>query len=570
MNARPTANRALRRVLVVLSLGLSTRFALAGDLDDGGTIARVQSQQLEVHFQTPDPGLIRSAELWYTFDRGATWKRFDFDVAQRRSPLIFNAPKEGLYGFFIIVRNDAGASSPPPKPGTAPQQWAFMDWVPPLVQLHVAEKAESFAATRLVALRWTAYDAHLRDRPVDIYYMVHGQRLWRPIELRLPNSGRYDWRVPDPVGGELMVKIAVSDQGGHVVERFSELMTIDAALQQPVQAIETPPRVVAPRVMANRSLDLGSMPTVATGTETPSPPTPATRPAQTIKKTSKPTAPAPSPRATTSHAKPAPPSPPTIHTVRSQPRAVARMITPERTEKTTAQPRLPVRNQAAAPPEPAQLTDSPGEPTRRPTTVAAAIVEASPSALQGPSVADPPPSPTAQDHPPTIDAERALRLYQAGTYHRLRGLHGQSGDLAVAALRYQEAIREDPTFLDARQDLAGVLLLQGKHAEAAQMYGQILSMSPNHQGALEGKALALVRASHYEPARQALQRLVDLDPKNAEAWLHLGDVRHKMGDVRGAREAWDKAAIANPKAEDVVERARRRLATYTALPLTLP
>ncbi len=550
MSASIPTTRVWPRIAATLVLGWPIACALAaadekeprsaGVQPPGeAQIPRVQAKQFEIHFQTSDPEAVRSIELWYTLDCARTWRRYEPESSQRTSPISFIAPYEGLYGLFVIVVNQAGASSPPPTPGTQPHQWCFVDWIPPLVQLHVAQRGEDFDVRRLVALKWTAHDAHLTPRPVDLHYMVAGDARWIPIELRLPNSGRYDWRVPDALAGDVVLKLSVRDRGGHVVERFSERIGIDPVAQPPPKPKpETVSVRIAPKIQANQpfvSALTGEVdPRVARRTASP-----ATTQAARVRTTGK------DPRPLKVTRKSA-----------AQPLDVPERLVPASAERPSPRRSSVVTSRPAAASQPAAVTE------RHPTTVAAAVETDEP----GP---DPGPATEKVDPPAPADTERAKRLYKAGTYYRLRGQYGQRGDLAIAALRFQEALRADPTFVDARQDLAGVLFLQGKYAEAAEAYQALLSQWPNHRGALQGLALTMVQCREYESAKTHLMRLVGLNPNDGEAWLDLGDVYHKIGNLKAARDAWGTAA-SMPNVNRVTERARRRLATYTPLPLASP
>lgn len=153
-------------------------------------------------------------------------------------------------------------------------------------------------------------------------------------------------------------------------------------------------------------------------------------------------------------------------------------------------------------------------------------------------------------------ASRAKKLYDLGTWHRLRG------EYAVAALRYADALELDPNRLAARNDLGGLLLLSGRHEEAEQAFRQVLEADPRHAAALESLALVQAARQNYRSARDTLGRLLLLDPLDADAWLHLGDVTMFMGNRQSAREAWRKVGTLEQASDEVKERARKRLAIY--------
>ncbi|MFQ5502832.1 MAG: tetratricopeptide repeat protein, partial [Phycisphaerae bacterium] len=131
-------------------------------------------------------------------------------------------------------------------------------------------------------------------------------------------------------------------------------------------------------------------------------------------------------------------------------------------------------------------------------------------------------------------AKEAKRLYDLGTWHRLRG------EYAVAVARYRKALAIYPDFAGARNDLAGALLLQGDVKEAEEEYARLLKRNPRHLPALKGLGLVQARKRKYRSAHETLQKLLLLDPTDAEVWLHFGDVCMFMGDRRAAREAWTK------------------------------
>lgn len=542
----------------VVGVALTAGQAWAVQPPPASEIPRVRSKKLEVHFQTRDPSSIKAVGLWFTQDDGRTWKQYAFDTAPRRSPLPFIAPQEGRYGFYVIVRNAVGASSEPPESGTKPQQWAFVDWHAPLVQLEIARKADDFHTSRTIALRWTAHDAYLTDRPIDLYYMVWGQRVWNPIELRLPDSGRYDWKVPEQLGGEVVVKIAVSDRGGHVVERFSDRIRIKPVVRGPAAASTQPVEAPAPKhALANEPLSTVVTPeSVAAPTDRPESVTASRREAKAADASSS------ERRARSSVAKTPKPKPPSVDgvNVRDEPAKTTSDRGPAPVRSRGPSGNRQASKRASAP----QASARASGPTSRPTTVAAAVVASHPPVGKIGSV------PESPDAPSKADLERAEKLYRAATYYRLRGQSGQPNDLALAVLRYQQALEANPRLADARLDLAGVLLLQGKAEQASRLYTQLLAQSPGHREALRGMALTMIQRNQYDAAKDYLMRLVGVAPNNAEGWLDLGDLCHRRGEIDAARAHWRKAATVQPGAQDVAHRARQRLKTYRPLSLTSP
>ncbi len=148
------------------------------------------------------------------------------------------------------------------------------------------------------------------------------------------------------------------------------------------------------------------------------------------------------------------------------------------------------------------------------------------------------------------------RLYDQGTWHRLRGERG------VAKARYREALRLHPGFSAARIDLAGLLVIENELEAAKKQYRRVLNEEPKHRSALRGLALVQARQRSYASAHESLQKLLTLFPDDAEGWLHFGDVCMFMGDRPAAREAWSTAAAAGDCPESIRSRAQKRLEIY--------
>lgn len=190
---------------------------------------RVVTREFEIDYGLNEAAQpIESVQLWFTLDRGLNWQHFGFD-RDVRSPVVFRAPTEGLYGFFVIVTNAVGPSSQPPGPSTKPMMWALVDYTAPVIQLHNVRQINRLGET-VVQIDWTAIDTNLPTRPIEIFYQKLNDLRWVALSREpLPNTGRFDWRVPQNLTGPISVRIAVTDQGGHRVESESKMVDIPNA-----------------------------------------------------------------------------------------------------------------------------------------------------------------------------------------------------------------------------------------------------------------------------------------------------------------------------------------------------
>lgn len=190
------------------------------------TLQSLRARQIELHYRVAGSAPDSIVELWYTRDRGASWQAYGKDD-DRTSPMLFDAPSEGLYGFMLVPHLGGQPVRPLPTAYEAPQRWVFIDATPPLAQWHGVEPAENFATSRVLQLRWTAHDDNLAPRPVSLSYQSSADQNWNEIDNAVANTGLYDWRVPETVAGAVSFKLIIRDQGGHAVERTFGPIALD-------------------------------------------------------------------------------------------------------------------------------------------------------------------------------------------------------------------------------------------------------------------------------------------------------------------------------------------------------
>jgi hypothetical protein len=211
---------------------------------------RVRSSDFDIDYRVnAEAKPLESVRMWYTLDGGLTWTDYGLDE-DRVSPIRFHAPGEGLFGFFLVLTNTAGPSSAPPSKSTPPQQWALVDFTPPVVQLHQVRQTTSFGEA-VVQIRWTAVDAQLTPRPIELLYSRPGdEKQLRIAPEPVANTGRYDWRVPAELTGSFSIRVAATDRGGHRTE--SEAQTIELG------AVNPPPKDAGPTSTGGGSAATGS------------------------------------------------------------------------------------------------------------------------------------------------------------------------------------------------------------------------------------------------------------------------------------------------------------------------
>ena len=132
--------------------------------------------------------------------------------------------------------------------------------------------------------------------------------------------------------------------------------------------------------------------------------------------------------------------------------------------------------------------------------------------------------------------------------------HGGFVDRALEA--FSEVLRLDP---DNRYAMSNLEKLHEEQHQWTEAYGMRQKLAardspeqqPRHQeilAFLENEiGLAALKRSEYEEAARRFRAAIDLDSKNAPAYLNLGDVRLAQDDVPGAVEAWERLVSTSPE-----------------------
>lgn len=191
-------------------------------------VSCINSQQVTIRYRiAPGSTPPTDVELWYTQDGAVTWSLWTGPKDSKPGTVSFEAWKEGLYGFYVILKNRYGGSAPPPKPGTAPHQWVRVDQTAPRVQMLEACPSERFAENREVLIRWETIDESVADRGVSLYYRLDEGRTFQKIAEMLEPRSAFRWTVPEDVRGIVTLKVAARDRAGNVGSNISQALRIE-------------------------------------------------------------------------------------------------------------------------------------------------------------------------------------------------------------------------------------------------------------------------------------------------------------------------------------------------------
>ena len=159
---------------------------------------------------------IESVEIWWTRDGGHAWEMLGVDE-DGQSPFEVECEQDGVKGFSILVRPRRGVTPRPPSSGQPADVWIQVDSVKPSGRIVAARYGEGIHQGKL-QIFWHANDRNLTAQPISLAHANTPQGPWQPIVDAVPNTGRYDWLVNQPLPGDIYLRLRVEDTAGNVGE----------------------------------------------------------------------------------------------------------------------------------------------------------------------------------------------------------------------------------------------------------------------------------------------------------------------------------------------------------------
>ena len=192
------------------------------------------------------PSGVHHVDLWVTRDDGQNWVKWSQHDG-RETPIHVvldaraNTQREGLYGFRLVPVSGAGLSEREPTRGDAPDMRVIVDLTPPRIEWYdpVADPHDP----GVLVFQWRATDQNFGDNPITLEWAENRAGPWRSVAetadavvpaartdaaaRRLPNNGRYPWRVPTGLPPRVYIKITARDAAGNEQVGITEPVLID-------------------------------------------------------------------------------------------------------------------------------------------------------------------------------------------------------------------------------------------------------------------------------------------------------------------------------------------------------
>ena len=139
--------------------------------------------------------------------------------------------------------------------------------------------------------------------------------------------------------------------------------------------------------------------------------------------------------------------------------------------------------------------------------------------------------------------KKAVDFYNQGRELQL------SGKLIAAEQVYRKAIKKQPDFVEAHNNLGNVLVDLEQLVEATRAYRKAVDLKPDHPMLLNNLGNALQLQGENDKAIKWLNKALDKDPNYGDACNNLGHAFSDLGDIEQAVIAFRKAIKLNPDNE---------------------
>ncbi|HEX8988199.1 MAG TPA: tetratricopeptide repeat protein, partial [Rhodocyclaceae bacterium] len=142
---------------------------------------------------------------------------------------------------------------------------------------------------------------------------------------------------------------------------------------------------------------------------------------------------------------------------------------------------------------------------------------------------------------------RPDRFYDAAVALKQQGNECLArGELDAAMSCYSEAIRLEPDYAEALNNLGFVFKERGRFEEAEAVLSHAIQLNPALANAHLNLGVVALRRGDLEPAEASFERATRLAPENAEAYSLLANALHQQGKFDEASSALRKALELDP------------------------
>ena len=125
-------------------------------------------------------------------------------------------------------------------------------------------------------------------------------------------------------------------------------------------------------------------------------------------------------------------------------------------------------------------------------------------------------------------------------------MYVKQNKLIEARLEFENALQDDPNFIDARYNLAATLHRLNNPIQAIEQYQLILKQDKYQPQVLTDLGVIYLEQDNWIGAKNMLKSSFDLDPNNGVTLFFLGLTEYKMGFIKEALNYLTQAYVISP------------------------
>lgn len=131
-------------------------------------------------------------------------------------------------------------------------------------------------------------------------------------------------------------------------------------------------------------------------------------------------------------------------------------------------------------------------------------------------------------------------------YEKLGDDYLKRGNIGMAFIQYDKALRLDPKQTGIRNKTGRLFLRRGLTDEAMREFEEILKNDPLNAPAYEGKGMVFIARSDFDTAKEHFRQAIHLDPERWQSHTLLGIIHDRQGEFEVAINEYHDAIKINP------------------------
>uniref|UniRef100_A0A8L7T4E6 dolichyl-phosphate-mannose--protein mannosyltransferase n=2 Tax=Brugia malayi TaxID=6279 RepID=A0A8L7T4E6_BRUMA len=155
----------------------------------------------------------------------------------------------------------------------------------------------------------------------------------------------------------------------------------------------------------------------------------------------------------------------------------------------------------------------------------------------------------------SLEWRNELDLYKSGLkvcpnnakiHYNIAKIMADNGDISRATVNYANAIRLNPTYENAMNNLANIYLKYDRNLEAEQLLRKAIKIRPNFAAAWMNLGLAQLAQKRYKDAENSFEQALSLRFPYPDCLYNMGLLYLQQNQKTYAREIWQNITRANP------------------------